>query len=220
MGEVCSICDDNPRTHEVEVAQEELVQLAGRWVSGRGNIHFIGLEEIKWSSGDSTKWFRRKSPYDGQIDYCTEVNGALFVARLDEDGRLQWSDGDGWTRDEIGPTTGTYDTITGVLKKARGSLQEVSESTMSMAAPMATAVGTSLPTMTSWASPAKPAQPDEQGGSTRASSPSAASPPAWEPWDDTPPSRETASAREGAAGGVAPRPKRKAAPSPGSNTEA
>lgn len=73
MGEVCSICDDNPRTHEVEVAQEELVQLAGRWVSGRGNIHFIGLEEIKWSSGDSTKWFRRKSPYDGQIDYCTEV---------------------------------------------------------------------------------------------------------------------------------------------------
>mmetsp|Transcript_109197 Transcript_109197/g.315519 ORF Transcript_109197/g.315519 Transcript_109197/m.315519 type:complete len:267 (+) Transcript_109197:57-857(+) len=194
MGGVCSFCDDDVGHSRLEtvVGDVQKIDLAGRWVSARGHIHYIGLDQIKWSSGDLTAWYSQRSRVDGVVEFCTTVNGEVFAARLDEDDRLRWTDGDTWTRDEVGPTTGTYDTVTSVLtkargeiqkvtdnervssvlSKARGSMQMVTDSTMTLAAPVASAIGSKFQT--------KPATRDD------ASSPGAASTSAGPSWDGSP----------------------------------
>lgn len=91
--------------------------LAGRWMSGRGNLHIVGVDAVQWRSGDVTRLKKRRRK-GGGTEYLTELNGTNYTAYLTEEGKLQWSDGDVWTRDMRAPETGTYSAVTGALTLA------------------------------------------------------------------------------------------------------
>lgn len=111
---------------EFEQDPRDASQLAGRWVSARGNVHVIGIDVVQWRSGATSK-LRTRRRWDGDVrivEYMTDLDGKTYTSRLTESGKLQWNDGDIWTRDQEGPQTATYAALAGVFGSAGETLHE------------------------------------------------------------------------------------------------
>lgn len=138
MGGLCSaigICDE---ADELNCSRKEEVipepPLAGRWLSSRGKQHVIGLDAIQWASGETTplRKLRQVRTQKGQpkrTEWAMDLKGNRYTAHVNEEGNLQWSDGDVWSRDFRAPETGTYAAVSGVLVKATESFHEALSNT-------------------------------------------------------------------------------------------
>mmetsp|Transcript_11534 Transcript_11534/g.32643 ORF Transcript_11534/g.32643 Transcript_11534/m.32643 type:complete len:198 (+) Transcript_11534:77-670(+) len=107
-------CEEPGADADEELAVEAVEEVpedsfAGRWVTGNGNTQLIGLEGVQWSDGQATKIVKKRMGAGGTPTLMTQLHGGTYWAQLLPDGRLQWSDGDIWVReDSSGPATGMY----------------------------------------------------------------------------------------------------------------
>lgn len=123
------------RENEV-VSERERNSVCGRWISSQGGVHVIGLDYVQWQAGESSAIYQQRR---GQ-EFIVEINGKVMTGTLTTESRLQWSDGDVWTRDLRGPQTGTYAAISETLK---GTFSGVAfETAASIVAPVAKLVST------------------------------------------------------------------------------
>lgn len=117
----------------VEAPQEDgEEQLAGRWVSAQGNVHIVGLDAVHWHSNDISR-LRKRWCYSGKRrtkEYATELDGVVFTARINEDGQLEWSDGDIWVRDSRVPETGAYAAMSSALGQVGESFHDALPGTL------------------------------------------------------------------------------------------
>lgn len=116
MGAVCPVCDDDDDLIG-RGGDDEDAPLTGRWISGRGQAHVIGLHAIQWNSGDVTG-FKKVRRRKGCYKYVVDMKGSEHSAAMTPEGHLQWNDGDLWKRDPNGPQTGTYVAVAGALAPA------------------------------------------------------------------------------------------------------
>jgi hypothetical protein len=74
--------------------------IAGRWSSGKGYTHLIGVDTIQWSTGEISRYtLEDRMPWlRGQATCKIHLNGKILRAKFTADGKLEWSDGDIWTR--------------------------------------------------------------------------------------------------------------------------
>jgi len=88
-------------------------QFTGRWVTSKGNVHFIGLEAIQWSNGDVSQFHSQRRW--GRPSTCTmQVRGKRVSGELRPDDTLAWSDGDIWLRDTRRAETRTKEVLVNV----------------------------------------------------------------------------------------------------------
>ena len=98
-------CHDGACTGETDEPH-----FSGRWVTSKGNVHFIGLEAIQWSNGDVSPFVVQR--HWGRLPTCaTNVRGKTFTAELKPDDTLVWSDGDIWVRDTRKTETPTKELV-------------------------------------------------------------------------------------------------------------
>mmetsp|Transcript_81376 Transcript_81376/g.214687 ORF Transcript_81376/g.214687 Transcript_81376/m.214687 type:complete len:333 (+) Transcript_81376:62-1060(+) len=119
------------------VCERETRSVCGRWISAQGGVHIIGLDYVQWQSGESSAIYQQRN---GQ-EHIVEINGQVMTSMLTTESRLQWSDGDVWTRDLRGPQTGTYAAISDTLGTFSGAALETAAS---IVAPVASMVSTRM----------------------------------------------------------------------------
>jgi len=120
------------------VCERKTHSVCGRWISAQGGVHVIGLDYVQWQSGESSAIYKQRN---GQ-EHIVEINGQVMTSTLTTESRLQWSDGDVWTRDLRGPQTGTYAAISETLQGAFSGA--ALETAASIVAPVASMVSTRM----------------------------------------------------------------------------
>eukprot|EP00419_Tripos_fusus_P007503 CAMPEP_0172685866 /NCGR_PEP_ID=MMETSP1074-20121228/20543_1 /TAXON_ID=2916 /ORGANISM="Ceratium fusus, Strain PA161109" /LENGTH=231 /DNA_ID=CAMNT_0013505087 /DNA_START=90 /DNA_END=782 /DNA_ORIENTATION=+ len=93
MGGRSGVCRGGDCTEETDEPH-----FSGRWVTSKGNVHFIGLEAIQWSNGDMSDFASERRC--GRRPTCSaDVRGKRVTGELRPDDTLAWSDGDIWVRE-------------------------------------------------------------------------------------------------------------------------
>mmetsp|Transcript_31086 Transcript_31086/g.82361 ORF Transcript_31086/g.82361 Transcript_31086/m.82361 type:complete len:291 (-) Transcript_31086:30-902(-) len=85
--------------------EQQARKFSGRWINAKGNLNVIGTNAVQWSDGTAT--VLQYESWGGRHYCSTELNEKDYTAHLTSDGRLQWSDGDSWSRessDKLTPT--------------------------------------------------------------------------------------------------------------------
>jgi len=84
--------------------------IAGRWISARGQLHIVTVEHIQWSTGGISRLIASGVGFKTEVRSEPNQRGTMHYFLAPTSDRLEWSDGDVWIR-QTEPRTPVHQSV-------------------------------------------------------------------------------------------------------------